>query len=86
MEIGFHPLAFLVERVDLVAAAVLLDPADLPAFFLQHGGELFLRLPGLASAGVAGRETGRLRLRQGQSEAGREQHDGHVSVEVHVQV
>src|SRR5688500_18191730 len=54
MEIHLDALALLVERVDLVAAAVLLDAPDLPAFRLQRRGELVLGLPALARARVAG--------------------------------
>src|SRR3954469_3715220 len=58
MEVGLDALAFLVHGVHLVAAAVFLDTADLPAFVLEQRGELLLRLPAIAWAGVAGGEAG----------------------------
>ena len=57
MEIGFHALAFLVDRVDLVAAAVFLDAIDTPALLDQHFFELVLRLPGFARPGIASGQT-----------------------------
>src|SRR5688572_3690005 len=53
MEVRFHLVALVVERVDLVAAAVDLDTADLPALALQLLLELRLRLPRLLRTGVA---------------------------------
>lgn len=77
MEVGFHALAFRVERVDLVAAAVHLDAPHLPALRLQPGDELVLRLLAVLAAGLAGREAGRVRRRcGGEKREGRRCEDG----------
>ena len=59
MEIRLHALALLVHRVDLVAAAVHLDAADLPFLLDQLFFELALRLPAGLRTGIAGGESGR---------------------------
>src|SRR4051794_13010536 len=65
MEVGLDALALLVHRINLVAATVFLDAADLPAFVLQQSGELILRLPAVTRTGVARGKTRSARRKRG---------------------
>jgi hypothetical protein len=50
MEVGLHPLSFVVDGIDFIAAAVDLDATDRPAL---RFAELLLALAALHVAGVA---------------------------------
>jgi hypothetical protein len=70
VEVGLHPLALVVEGVDLVAAAVDLDAADLPALAREPLLQGVLGLLVGFRPGLAGRESG------GVAGVGRDGHDG----------
>src|SRR5678815_1058837 len=57
--VSFPALAFFVDHVGFVAAAVDLDAAHGPALVGEHLGQFVLRLPGCFSTGIAGCKSGR---------------------------
>src|SRR5690348_3251696 len=81
MEVRLDAFALLVHGVHLVAAAVLLDAADLPALVLQHRSQFFFRLPAVARAGVAGGEASGIRG-QRRSGRGKERNEGQLGLHV----
>jgi len=52
MEVGLHPLSFVVDGVDFIAAAVDLDATDRPALRRELLLERFFRLPAAFRAGI----------------------------------
>src|SRR4051812_48712320 len=60
VEISLDPLAFVVDSVHLVAAAIDLDPAHLPALIGETLLQGFLRLPAGLRTRVAGGQPGRM--------------------------
>src|SRR4051812_4611393 len=76
MKVGFHLFALLVDAVDLVAAPIHLDAADLPFLFDELLFELRLRLPARLRTRVARREPGRVRGRSECRDACKHDDDG----------